>query len=123
MAPHAEATLIDTSGYTPSSDAIRELKALLELDPPTLPNRVTNGAQCIDSHDRDEFPRDWILQLSLNHLQEIEDAIVVFESLYIFFIQVTCACSPTATKIRSFHLTSCILKTSLCQHWGQELEN
>jgi hypothetical protein len=81
MAPHAEATFIDTSGYTPSSDAIKELKALLELDHPTLPNRVTNGAQCIDSHDRDEFPKDWILQLSLNHLQEIEDAIAVFESL------------------------------------------
>jgi hypothetical protein len=81
MAPHAEATFIDTSGYTPSNDAIKELKALLELDHPILPSRVTKGAQRIDSHDRDEFPKDWILQLSLNHLQEIEDAIAVFESL------------------------------------------
>jgi hypothetical protein len=119
MAPHAEETFIDTSGYTPISDDIRELKALLKLDHP-ISNKVTNGARCIDSHDRDEFPRDWILQLSLNHLQEIENAIAVFESLYISLIHVTCACLPTATKIHSYHLTSCILRTSLCQHSGQK---
>lgn len=84
MAPHAEAMFIGTSGYTPSGDAIKELKALLELDHPALSNKAANGVRCIDSHDRDEFPRDWILQLSLNHLQEIENAIAVYESLYIF---------------------------------------
>jgi len=84
MAPHAEASFIDTSGYTPSGDAIKELKALLELNHSTLSNQAANGPRCIDSHDRDEVPREWILQLSLNHLQEIENAIAVYESMYIF---------------------------------------
>ncbi|KAF2102644.1 Clavaminate synthase-like protein [Rhizodiscina lignyota] len=82
MAPHAEGPFGDTSGYTPSADSIRELRAALRLHHRQVVSEktwLTEGAQSIDSHDREEKREPWILQLSLDDLNEIEDAVQHFE--------------------------------------------
>ncbi|KAK3325010.1 hypothetical protein B0H66DRAFT_587859 [Apodospora peruviana] len=67
-----------TSSYNPSPASIYELKKELRLQQASW---VTPGPQVIDSHDREEVKTDsWILQLSLNDLQEIEDAVTHFQS-------------------------------------------
>jgi hypothetical protein len=81
MAPHAEIPIIDTSGYMPSADSVKELKEALHLHHTRLVTGnswISEGPQTIDSHDRDGEYEACILQLSLNDLQEIENAVNFF---------------------------------------------
>lgn len=82
MAPHANDTIVDTSGYMPSADSVKELKKALRLHHTrsvTKKSWISGGPQTIDSHDRDGEYEACTLQLSLNDLQEIEDAVNFFE--------------------------------------------
>jgi hypothetical protein len=86
MAPHVDDTIVDTSGYMPSDDTVRELKKSLRLHHTqsiTKNSWISGGPQTIDSHDRDGEYEACILQLSLNELQEIEDAVNFFEGLFL----------------------------------------
>lgn len=73
-----------SSSYTPSMASIDALKKQLRLA--HQQNQLVSAAwdinspQPIDSHDRAEEVGDWVIQLSLKELQEIEDAVVHFES-------------------------------------------
>jgi hypothetical protein len=82
MAPHADDTIVDTSGYMPSADSVKELKKTLRLHHTrsvTKTSWISGGPQAIDSHDRDGEYEACTLQLSLNDLQEIEDALSFFD--------------------------------------------
>ncbi|KAF2183194.1 Clavaminate synthase-like protein [Zopfia rhizophila CBS 207.26] len=83
MAPHAETQFIDSSGYTPSTDVITELKRKLRLHhPASVPGAswISKGSQTIDSRDTDTDGEASILQLSLSDLKEIEDAFLFFNA-------------------------------------------
>lgn len=81
MAPHADDSFIDQSGYTPSSDSIAELKRKLRLHhAKTLPGAAwitdcpsLNGSQSVPDNIAART-----LQLSLVDLKEIEDAYSYF---------------------------------------------
>lgn len=84
MAPHAEDTFVDTSGYTPSLNRIAELRRELRLQHAvSLPRAawVTDGPMLVDSHDRISGVEHRILQLSLDDLREIEDAVNYFNCM------------------------------------------
>lgn len=88
MAPHANDS--DTSGYTPSIDSIEELRRKLELSgyiSGTKQSWITREPRTIDSHDREEDYKPWVLQLSLGDIQEIDDAFVYFEGDYMFLLK------------------------------------
>jgi hypothetical protein len=71
--------------YTPSPDAIQLLKQQLRTNYPSKgPGQrwITPGAQTIDSLDRDEDVDPAVLQLTLQDLQEIEDAATHFQGAH-----------------------------------------
>ena len=85
MAPGAQTLFIDPSGYTPSSDIIKELKWNLRLSHATyIPNAswVSQGPQIIDSLDQMIDGESSVLQLSLSDLKEIEDAFTKFKCTF-----------------------------------------
>jgi hypothetical protein len=84
MAPHAGDTESPwtTSSYTPSAASIDRLKKQLRLNQASLGQSktwVTDGPQAVDSLDSVEAAQDSVLQLTLEELQEIEDAAATFD--------------------------------------------
>ncbi|KAF2473831.1 Clavaminate synthase-like protein [Lindgomyces ingoldianus] len=82
MAPHAETSLFDTSGYSPPENVISELKKSLRLfnSSAGAVKWISEGPQIVDSHDRESDEHDFVLQLSLDDIQEIEDAFISFKA-------------------------------------------
>lgn len=89
MAPHAESpdsTIWETSSYTPSSTSIEALKAQLRLTLPHLTTAKIQPSVGLDAYDglttAHEATSDWLMQLSLDELQEIEDAVKYFQGKF-----------------------------------------
>jgi len=125
MAPHADDTIVDTSGYMPSDDTVRELKKSLRLHHTqsiTKNSWISGGPQTIDSHDRDGEYEACILQLSLNELQEIEDAVNFFEGLFLSTYN-NYISSLTENQAPSFLLTNYKQITFLCQPYHPRSES
>jgi hypothetical protein len=81
MAPHADDSFVDLSGYTPNLDSIAELKRKLRLHHAvSLPGAawVTDCPQLNGSHGAAADIETRVLQLSLADLKEIEDAYAYF---------------------------------------------
>ncbi len=86
MAPHSlsSESVWETSTYTPSSASIQALKRELRLCQPRFggsPCWAAQGPRAVDSHDRHEPADESVLQLTLNDLQEIEDAAAFFDGV------------------------------------------
>jgi hypothetical protein len=86
MAPHsvADEPLWETPTYTPSKASIQALKRELRLSHNACINGgswISQGSQQIDSHDRDEASDPAILQLTLDDIQELEDAVDHFNGV------------------------------------------
>lgn len=80
MAPHADDTFVDTSGYTPATNEIAELKRALRLHHASSIRGVAwvNDCPRLSDGSVTDLAKN-TLQLSLADLKEIEDAYSHFQ--------------------------------------------
>lgn len=110
MAPHYEDPLLDDSGYLPTMEAIEEVKKALRVHLEHSKSQrswITAGPQTIDSHDRQEPGDASILQLSLQDLEEIENAVNHFAETELPLNQLQAEHFPLPTlspRIRKFSI-------------------
>ena len=86
MAPQINNSSYDTSGYTPSTSSIEALKKALKLDYSELGTYQSAEYRPVAPHDTDQDDKPWIFQLSLENLQEIENAVAYFERTLVFSV-------------------------------------
>lgn len=85
MAPHAISDYADYSGFTPSTEAIDELKKTLRLQSAQFNAAALNCSPDITARpsgpDSSNSEHDAVLQLSFSDLSELEDAYSHFSGL------------------------------------------
>lgn len=84
MAPHADIDTADPSGYTVNQEKIDALHGMLKhlaSNPSSLNFAASiQSTAPVDSHDRDETAKSYVHTFSLLEIQELFDAVSIFES-------------------------------------------
>jgi hypothetical protein len=109
MAPHADVDGTDVSGYTLNQEKVEALQQLLKSIATNAGN-IDLGATVrvtapVDSHDRDEPEQEHIHVFNLLEIQELFDAVSVFEATKLPLNKLTPECFPLPTlsqKLRKF---------------------